>query len=296
MSYLTKTLHQTGKLEHETGKRCDRRRNLCRVLFALITFAAICLDLSAPPRSVSAQPPSSREERAVYLDERYYGHDQGKPLRPRPVRVAGGFSAQAEMPSTVEPLAEGRPSSSELRPVTSHQSHASRQPHPSHQAFPPTAEMVVPAGVHRPAPPHLILEPLPASSPRQPIVGGDPYGQAIYADEPLEHFPNQADVVAPPQRQASSAPPPLIPIDSQWIAETHSPGVANEPAAGGPGPLGLGSRLIRPGATPRPKIPAATVQPRWKPPYSYGYFGAEGKRHWYRQHGYRDRFIQWTLR
>lgn len=76
---------------------------------------------------------------------------------------------------------------------------------------------------------------------------------------------------------------------------THPPGVENDPGAKGPGRLGVGEHWVKNPQT-RPTIPAATVQPRWKTPYSYGYFGAEGKRHWSRQHGYQDRSLQWSLR
>ncbi|MFG0267961.1 MAG: hypothetical protein ACF8AM_22820, partial [Rhodopirellula sp. JB055] len=76
---------------------------------------------------------------------------------------------------------------------------------------------------------------------------------------------------------------------------THPPGVENDPSAKGPGRLGLGEHWVK-NPQARPTIPAATVQPRWKTPYSYGYFGAEGKRHWSRQHGYNDRSLQWSLR
>ncbi|PHQ32589.1 hypothetical protein [Rhodopirellula bahusiensis] len=76
---------------------------------------------------------------------------------------------------------------------------------------------------------------------------------------------------------------------------THPPGVENDPGAKGPGRLGVGEHWVK-NPQARQTIPAATVQPRWKTPYSYGYFGAEGKRHWSRQHGYQDRSLQWSLR
>lgn len=43
-------------------------------------------------------------------------------------------------------------------------------------------------------------------------------------------------------------------------------------------------------------IPDAEQQPVWKTPYAYGYFGASGKRHWTRHHGYRENDKRWTLR
>ncbi|MCC9641784.1 hypothetical protein LOC71_05820 [Rhodopirellula sp. JC740] len=76
---------------------------------------------------------------------------------------------------------------------------------------------------------------------------------------------------------------------------THPPGVENDPSARGPGRLGVGEHWVK-NPQARPSIPNATIYPQWKTPYSYGYFGAEGKRHWSRQHGYRDRSLQWTLR
>lgn len=48
--------------------------------------------------------------------------------------------------------------------------------------------------------------------------------------------------------------------------------------------------------TAGPSIPGATQRPVWKTPYAYGYFGASGKKHWSRSHGYHDRRTQWTLR
>ena len=76
----------------------------------------------------------------------------------------------------------------------------------------------------------------------------------------------------------------------------HLPGVENDPKSVGPGHLGLGTHWIHERPSSHPPIPGATVSPRWKAPYSYGYFGAEGKRSWTRQYGYRDRYLQWSLR
>lgn len=45
-----------------------------------------------------------------------------------------------------------------------------------------------------------------------------------------------------------------------------------------------------------PTIPAAVVEPRWKTPYAYGYFGAQPKKHWTRSTGYRDIYKRWTYR
>ena len=46
----------------------------------------------------------------------------------------------------------------------------------------------------------------------------------------------------------------------------------------------------------RAVIPEANRQPVWKTPYSYGYFGASGSKHWHRHVGYRDRSIEWQYR
>jgi hypothetical protein len=43
-------------------------------------------------------------------------------------------------------------------------------------------------------------------------------------------------------------------------------------------------------------LPEANQREIWKTPYSYGYFGASGSRHWTRHYGYRDRYTQWHLR
>ncbi len=41
-------------------------------------------------------------------------------------------------------------------------------------------------------------------------------------------------------------------------------------------------------------IPEATVEPRWKAPYAYGYFGASGTRGWTKSYGYRETYKRWT--
>jgi hypothetical protein len=43
-------------------------------------------------------------------------------------------------------------------------------------------------------------------------------------------------------------------------------------------------------------LPEAKQRETWKTPYSYGYFGASGTRHWTKHHGYRDRHTEWRLR
>ena len=43
-------------------------------------------------------------------------------------------------------------------------------------------------------------------------------------------------------------------------------------------------------------LPEANQREVWKTPYSYGYFGASGTRHWTKHHGYRDRYTEWRLK
>jgi hypothetical protein len=43
-------------------------------------------------------------------------------------------------------------------------------------------------------------------------------------------------------------------------------------------------------------LPEANQRETWKTPYSYGYFGASGSRHWTMHHGYRDRYTEWRLK
>lgn len=47
---------------------------------------------------------------------------------------------------------------------------------------------------------------------------------------------------------------------------------------------------------PPPVLPGAKQRETWKMPYSYGYFGAGGTRHWNQHSGYRDRYTEWRLR
>lgn len=48
--------------------------------------------------------------------------------------------------------------------------------------------------------------------------------------------------------------------------------------------------------TERALIPNTMQMPVWKTPFSYGYFGSSGTKHWYRHHGYRDRRTEWSYR
>ena len=46
----------------------------------------------------------------------------------------------------------------------------------------------------------------------------------------------------------------------------------------------------------RAVIPNTMQMPVWKTPFSYGYFGTSGTKHWYGHHGYRDRRTVWSYR
>lgn len=48
--------------------------------------------------------------------------------------------------------------------------------------------------------------------------------------------------------------------------------------------------------TERAVIPNTIQTPVWKIPFSYGYFGTSGTKHWYWHHGYRDRRTEWSYR
>ena len=48
--------------------------------------------------------------------------------------------------------------------------------------------------------------------------------------------------------------------------------------------------------TERAVIPHTMQLPVWKTPFSYGYFGTSGTKHWYEHHGYRDRRTEWIYR
>jgi len=52
----------------------------------------------------------------------------------------------------------------------------------------------------------------------------------------------------------------------------------------------------RPMQPPVAMLPESNRRPTWKTPYSYGHFGASGKRHWSLHNGYRDRVTEWRLR
>jgi hypothetical protein len=60
-------------------------------------------------------------------------------------------------------------------------------------------------------------------------------------------------------------------------------------------PVVDGYRSLHHGVVDRHAAIPGAVAPKtaWKQPYSYGYFGASGKRHWSKHHGYRDRATEW---
>lgn len=120
-------------------------------------------------------------------------------------------------------------------------------------------------------------------------------------------FGQPSGVTRPPAHRVIQAPLPARPSSRHrhvpGASSLHHgpilpelPGVENDPKSAGPGHLGLGTHWVRDRASLHPPIPGATVAPRWKAPYAYGHFGAEGKRGWTRQYGYRDRYLQWSLR
>lgn len=46
----------------------------------------------------------------------------------------------------------------------------------------------------------------------------------------------------------------------------------------------------------RATVSGAVVQPVWRQPYAYGYFGARPNGHWRRHYGYHSAYTQWTLK
>lgn len=138
---------------------------------------------------------------------------------------------------------------------------------------------------------------------------GSPPGASFGAPHGLPHgqshvFSHHGDVVVPaPNEGVPTGPPPRRHAGSAELDD-----IARVPGAATPfgeWAGGVGARLI-----PRPPlssllqrlpasaatIPEARQTPVWKQPYSYGYFGASGKRHWSKHHSYRDNDTRWTLR
>lgn len=172
-----------------------------------------------------------------------------------------------------------------------------------------------------PYPPPVIVAPLI----RRPVqqASHDRIDELRESALPIEdYFDESFPVWGPPPHRIIQPPQPITPSHprarptQRWDGPSTSahvnngrmdpqhhvpilpefPGVENDPKSAGPGRVGLGTHWIQPQPDYHPPIPGATVEPRWKTPYSYGYFGAEGKRQWTRQHGYRDRYLQWSLR
>ncbi len=57
-------------------------------------------------------------------------------------------------------------------------------------------------------------------------------------------------------------------------------------------PLSSLHRRVQPAP---PRIPEASQREVWKTPYSYGYFGASGKRRWSKHYGYRNGYTEWRF-
>lgn len=84
--------------------------------------------------------------------------------------------------------------------------------------------------------------------------------------------------------------PPAVRRDRDYLHRSHHRGAPAAPKHHPP--LDTLHRRL---ASPRATVPGAAERRVWKRPYSYGYFGARGKRRWSRHYGYRDRYTQWTL-
>ncbi|QDV65029.1 hypothetical protein Pan14r_27320 [Crateriforma conspicua] len=122
-------------------------------------------------------------------------------------------------------------------------------------------------------PPHRILR-SPASRSTRPVT--DPHSSSA--------------VVGPPQSMPGTPPPPQV------SSATHHVKRVWDHATSGPWSASVNRKWDAMNQKPGPAIPSAATRPAWKTPYSYGYFGARGSRHWSRQYGYRDGYSQWTLR
>ncbi|WP_404305202.1 hypothetical protein [Neorhodopirellula lusitana] len=164
-------------------------------------------------------------------------------------------------------------------------------------------------------PPHRTIEaPAPPPKTKQGRYSPDSPRQSVPYQESLGHYPSSSGPRSTTGPYVTTGPHASSPEFADRGAGPSSsnslhpsylhhgsvlpemPGVENDPSSAGPGRLGMGTHWIKNRPKVNPPIPEATVAPRWKAPYSYGYFGAEGKRHWTRQHGYRDRYLQWSLR
>ncbi|TWU39923.1 hypothetical protein Q31b_32390 [Novipirellula aureliae] len=104
----------------------------------------------------------------------------------------------------------------------------------------------------------------------------------------------------------------VVPQGSPWAVPVQAvpvhPVIRSPNTLINPGKKDLGRQLVEQYAETHPPrtsirrrklpapatIPEAIEQPRWKTPYSYGYFGANPKPIWTKHHGYRDNYTQWT--
>ncbi|MEM8913089.1 MAG: hypothetical protein AAGC97_15075 [Planctomycetota bacterium] len=133
-------------------------------------------------------------------------------------------------------------------------------------------------------PPHVIIQPHSIGS-----------HQVTQHPMPLDHETTWPEPpVGSSAARSSTTSNRLHHVESHLKRHLDAPGVENDPSARGPGRIGMGTHWVKPPS--RPLIPGATIERSWKTPYSYGFFGGSGRRHWTRQTGYRDRFLQWTLR
>lgn len=249
---------------------------------------------------------------------------------PPPVRVASlePLTQPTDSPerSSVAPAAFTETSRQLLRPIEhdgrwvemppSSQNHVS----PEQSQFAPHHEI---AYQGLPAPPHRVIQaPQPDPPARhQPFSHSTPYlypahamgpdpamepdHAMAYDDRPIGNHDSFTGALPQGNPGYSGhagypAEPGSHTADRSALRRPHHlpefPGVENDPSSAGPGYLGAGTNWLRTRPGPRQMIPNAVVQPAWKAPYSYGYFGAQGKRQWTRQTGYRDRYQQWTLR
>lgn len=117
---------------------------------------------------------------------------------------------------------------------------------------------------------------------------------------PLTSLPPSVEVQ---QETWGHLPPPQMPAGSAFwsagaphlVLRPHAPVSATSPHAAGYYPSHAASHRENV-AGPRPALPGATTLHLQKTPYSYGYFGASGRRHWSLHFGHQQSYTQWTKR
>jgi len=110
-------------------------------------------------------------------------------------------------------------------------------------------------------------------------------------------LPGGLPAQAQPPMSRPAPPPAVHRVIQAPAAPIHAPGVpAGSNASHRPPHRPPHTRLWhgRIEAVPA-TVPQAQQKAAWKSPYSYGYFGASGKRHWSKHHGYRQRYTEWRL-